>query len=270
MTTSATAATWDQTAEPRPLLPPPPPPPHADGPDVVPRWGLGDVAITFGVWLGVNLIGGVILVVIFVALGYGTEDIENPTAWMTIGFVVVSWLGFLAWPLTVMKLKGSGRPDRDFGLAFKPVDIAWAMAGFAAFWAFNAAATVIFTLVADGEPPTNTDLVDSATTSTAALIALFIAVGLVTPVVEELVFRGFVLRAIGKRYGAPIAIAGSSIPFGMMHFQGGWGGLWIIGLLSVYGAILALLTVRNDGRLGAAIICHAINNSIAVLVVGLG
>lgn len=265
-----TPATWDQAAPlpPPPPAPPPPPPGNATGVSAVtPRWGLGDVGISLLVWFGIQFLFAIAVVI----LGVTQAELEDPTVQMTLALVAVTWVGFLIWPLVAMVWKGSGRPDLDFGLAFKPIDIPWAIAGFVAFWAFNLAATVAFSLVADGEPPTNTDLVDSATTSTGALVVLFIAVGLVTPVVEELWFRGFLLRAIGKRYGAPIAVVVSSIAFGLPHAQfEGIGDLWIIGLLTVYGAILALLTVRNQGRLGAAIICHALNNSIAVLVVGLG
>jgi membrane protease YdiL (CAAX protease family) len=262
------ATTWAQPAG-APLPPPPPPPPGVPGDrrTRVPWWGLGDVGISLLVWLGVQIVFAIVVVV----LGVTQDDLEDPSAQLTLALVAVTWVGFLTWPLIAMRWKGTGRPDLDFGLAFKPIDVAWAAAGFAAFWAFNFAATVAFTLVADGEPPTNTDMVDSATTSTGSLLLLVVAVGLVTPVVEELWFRGFLLRAIGKRFGAPIAVVVSSVAFGLPHAQfEGIGDLWLISMLTVYGLILALLTVRNQGRLGAAIICHAINNTIAVLVVGLG
>lgn len=250
---------------------PPPPPPRpatAGAPRIVPSWGLSDVAISFLIWIATSVVGSVIVVA---ASGTTVEELENPGIGLTLALMVITWLGFLIWPLIVMVVKGSGRPDRDFGLTVKPIDVAWALAGFAAFWAFSAVAGVVFTIFADGEPPTNTDMVESATTSTGALLALLVGAGLITPVVEELWFRGFFLRAVGKRLGAPAGIVLSSIPFGLLHLQGsGRGDLWIIALLTVYGAILATITVRTEGRLGAAIMCHALNNSLAVLLVGLG
>jgi membrane protease YdiL (CAAX protease family) len=202
-------------------------------------------------------------------LGVTQQEVEDPTVRLTLAFMAVTWVGFLVWPLVVMIQKGTGRPSTDYGLAVRPIDVAWAAAGFAAFWAFSTAATVIFDLLADGDPPTNTSLVAGSRDSTVALLALLIGAGLITPIVEELWFRGFFLRSVGKRNGAPIAVVVTSIAFGALHFQfGGIGDLWIVGLLTVYGVILAALTVHTR-RLGAAIICHAVNNTLAVLTVAL-
>jgi membrane protease YdiL (CAAX protease family) len=227
----------------------------------VPSWGLGDVAISFGIWIGVQ----VIFSVIAVGAGVRQDDLENPSLGLTLVMMAVTWTGWLIWPLVAMRWKGTGRPDHDFGLAVRPIDAAWAAAGYAAFWVFSAAATLVFHLVADGEPPTNTGLVAEAKSSTLGFLLLFVAAGLITPVVEELWFRGFFLRALGKRAGVPVAVVVSSVAFGALHFPfTGIGGLWIVGMLTVYGAILALLAVRTR-RLGAPIICHAVNNCLAVV-----
>lgn len=47
-------------------------------------------------------------------------------------------------------------------------------------------------------------------------VSMFIYCGLVAPIVEEIVYRGFAMRILGK-YGKTFAIIASSILFGVMH-----------------------------------------------------
>ena len=51
----------------------------------------------------------------------------------------------------------------------------------------------------------------------AAGLALWILIAVLTPVAEELFFRGLMLRAIGRRWSIPIAVVVSSIVFGLFH-----------------------------------------------------
>jgi CAAX prenyl protease-like protein len=81
---------------------------------------------------------------------------------------------------------------------------------------------------------------------------------------EELAFRGYLHRAlISFRFEMVrqdefrlLALAGSSLAFGMMHQR------WIAATLA--GAIYALLMYRTN-RLSDAIIAHAASNALIVL-----
>lgn len=85
-------------------------------------------------------------------------------------------------------------------------------------------------------------------------------IALVPAFCEEVLFRGYVLRAFEKSWGIIVAIITSGIIFGLFHIQ-------IANLLplATLGMILALMTWLS-GSLWPAIVAHFINNGAAVLV----
>ena len=83
----------------------------------------------------------------------------------------------------------------------------------------------------------------------------------VAPVVEELFYRGLVLRSLEKRRWPRWAVVvGSAALFAAMHFQV----LQFPGLF-VFGVVLALMTLIT-GRLGPAIWAHAGFNGATVVL----
>lgn len=104
----------------------------------------------------------------------------------------------------------------------------------------------------------------------AALVALVLAAVLVAPVLEELLFRGVVLRGLMLHVGFWPAALVSSTVFGLFHATGtGVEAVPIVLATGVFGLGLCLLT-RRTGRLGPAIGVHALRNALAVGVVVLG
>lgn len=90
---------------------------------------------------------------------------------------------------------------------------------------------------------------------------LILIVGIAVPIVEELYFRGVILHAFEHRYGLGVALVASSVLFGVLH-----GGLLAI-LFATWAGLCFALTTALTGRLGAPIIAHALNNTIAMLIV---
>ena len=98
------------------------------------------------------------------------------------------------------------------------------------------------------------------------LIELMIVVGIIgilvaiaAPIIEELFFRGLLLRAIEKRSGPTWALWVSSLIFGAVHLQ-----LLQLPALTLIGLVLGWLTLRY-GRLGPAIWAHIAFNSVATI-----
>jgi uncharacterized protein len=80
------------------------------------------------------------------------------------------------------------------------------------------------------------------------------------PVVEELFYRGLLLRSLDKRGIQPwLSVVLSALLFAGMHFEA----LQFAGLF-LFGIVLALL-VHRTGRLGPAIWAHAAFNAVTVL-----
>ncbi len=82
------------------------------------------------------------------------------------------------------------------------------------------------------------------------LLVMGLGVVIVAPIVEELYFRGLLLRTIERRWGVAVAVIGSSLFFGATHFQ-----LLQLPGLTLAGFVFALAVVRT-GRIGAAIAVH--------------
>ncbi len=102
-----------------------------------------------------------------------------------------------------------------------------------------------------------------------ALVLLVVAAVLVAPVLEELLFRGVVLRGLMLRTGFWPAAAVSSVCFGALHATAvGLEGLPVVLATGVFGLGLCVLT-RRTGRLGPAIGVHGLRNALAVATVAL-
>lgn len=85
-------------------------------------------------------------------------------------------------------------------------------------------------------------------------------IALVPAICEEILFRGYILRAFEKSWGPIAAVFVSGLIFGLFHIQ-----LGNVFPLATLGIILALMTWLS-GTIWPAIIAHFINNGAAVLV----
>ncbi|MHB1853573.1 MAG: CPBP family intramembrane glutamic endopeptidase, partial [Acidimicrobiales bacterium] len=88
------------------------------------------------------------------------------------------------------------------------------------------------------------------------VLVLVVVVG--APVVEELFFRGLLLRSLQARIGSVGAVIVSGLLFGLAHFEP-----LQLPVLALFGVVLGVLALRT-GRLGPGICAHAAFNSLAV------
>jgi membrane protease YdiL (CAAX protease family) len=177
------------------------------------------------------------------------------------------WVGLVGAPLYAARRKGSGRLSVDFGLRFRPIDpVIGLVAGLASqFLIVPLVAVILGPLLGDPDvSEAARDLVEGA--SGWVLVFLVLAVAVITPVVEELFFRGLLLRAVQRRWSTVWAVGASSVVFGLVHLNQPDLGALVLAMasLSVFAVLLALLTVRT-GRLGPAIIAHAVFNGWTLL-----
>ena len=105
----------------------------------------------------------------------------------------------------------------------------------------------------------------SRATSPAAVVFLFVTVGLVAPFAEELFFRGLALQSLFRRFGPVWAVLLSAALFAVVHENP----LLFVGLFPL-ALLLGYLVVRFD-RLGPAITTHVTYNlgTATVLVFGI-
>lgn len=101
----------------------------------------------------------------------------------------------------------------------------------------------------------------------AGLVVVGVLVALGAPLVEELFFRGLLLRSLERAFGRlgpglarPFAVVGSAVVFGLAHFE-----LLQLAGLVLLGLVLGILA-ETTGRLGACTVAHAAFNTVAVVV----
>lgn len=169
------------------------------------------------------------------------------------------WLGLIGGSVLCARQLGTGSVGDDFGLRARPEDIPiGVLAGLAlqliavplVSWPVERLTDV------DVEAPAR-ELFDAP--GPRWLLVALIVVG--APIVEELFFRGFLLRSLARRLDDVIAIAVGSAMFAATHFQlAQFPGLFIVGI--TFAAL-----AYGSGRLGPAIVAHITFNATAVWIV---
>ena len=125
--------------------------------------------------------------------------------------------------------------------------------------------TIIYSVVwigIFGEPSINTDMGTYWESSSIDIALLFLSVAIVTPIVEELMFRGYILDAINRKHSDWTAIIWSSILFGLLHL---FGGVFYIGSALIGGIIYGWIRMRT-GSLLPSIASHMMWNTLALVV----
>jgi uncharacterized protein len=90
-------------------------------------------------------------------------------------------------------------------------------------------------------------------------ILKLLAVAVAAPIVEELLFRGYLQNALKAKMSAPLAITLSALVFALVHFEP-----YAIPILFSLGAAFGYLYHRT-GSLKTNIALHVINNALALL-----
>ncbi len=91
-----------------------------------------------------------------------------------------------------------------------------------------------------------------------ALVGMLLTVGVLVPIVEEVLFRGILYRWLRERWGVPGAAVVSALCFSVLH-----GIPWLIPAIAVLGILLAII-YENSGSVWPAALAHGLYNSISV------
>jgi len=162
---------------------------------------------------------------------------------------------------------GSGRPRADIGFTARLVDLGWGPLTWAC--AFGAQIVVgIIVIVTKIPIQNNTDNIRAARDNAGYVIPMLIVAVVAAPIVEEVVFRGLIMRGFLSVMSAPFAIGLQGVLFGMAHFDPARGvrNVGLIMVLSGVGVVLGGSSYLLR-RLAPNMIAHAILNSIAMAIV---
>lgn len=113
-----------------------------------------------------------------------------------------------------------------------------------------------------GDVPTAQDQVvgGAETISLRDFVWLFVLGAIAAPIAEEFLFRGLLYPLLRNRYSVRAAVGVSAFAFAFVHFLPP-----LIPALLVMGIILAILVERFQS-LYPAMLVHALNNTVALLV----
>jgi membrane protease YdiL (CAAX protease family) len=233
------------------------------------RWGIGDALLGL---LIANTAALFIGAAILAATGYVQEGADGrlPLAMIAV-LQIPLWAGYLGMPLYAARRKGNG-VVADFGLRMERWDV---LKGIGVGLATQLVAiplvyVLIFALTDALGWEFDQDLSAAAreltdkATDPLGVVLLVLIVAIAAPVIEELFFRGLLLRSFEQRFGRAWALWGSSLIFGAVHLQ-----LLQLPALVLIGLVLGWLTLRT-GRLGPAVWAHIAFNSVATVTLLVG
>ncbi len=229
----------------------PPRPPHPTLPLAA---GIGAIVVLVVSLLGSKFILDLIIdfewpVVVYVALlgliGYGPS-------------VIWWWFATRRW--------GSGNRYADVGFTPRWSDLGWGpLIWLATIMVQIAIATIVLAL--DIPLSNNTDDISELTADRTYTVAIVITAVVAAPLVEELVFRGLVMRSLLSVAAPPVAIVGQGVLFGVAHVDPvrGVGNIGLALVLSAvgvsFGAAAYLLR-----RIGPTMVAHAIFNGVVMII----
>lgn len=218
------------------------------------RWGLPDALFPIALCL---LLAGIL----------GLESVRRalgaaPLA--VLGFVLV-WVILLGAVLIASFSRGRRSLAADFGFRFRWIDLLW---GLGLGLILRALASALERVVYGRS---GGFAIADSTSTVAVLIVTVLASAIIAPVIEELFFRGLVLRALQKSFrGRATAVAAvilSSVLFAAVHLvqQVTPAGLIVTGLTTLAVGLAFGTVAVLTGRLGAAIVGHVVFNLAGIL-----
>lgn len=199
------------------------------------------------------------------ALGYGAVEVV-PT-WVLALSALTLWGPFVGVLFWTSKHRGSGNIVQDFSLSFQAKDLWGVPLGIACQLLLVVLVTLPFQWLfpslfnSEAVEKRANDLFDAA--HGAWIVLLVVIVVICAPLVEEIVYRGFIQHNLGVAYGARISVLLASFWFAAVHLQ-----LAEFPGLFAFALVLGVCFSRTK-RLGLSIVTHISFNATALTVMAL-
>lgn len=216
---------------------------------------------------GVVLAIAAVLVVTTVVSRFPTEP------WVgTLASYLAVWVPLGVFVVIGSMTHGTRSIGRDFEIRFRAIDVLWGLTiGVVARVAASVLEIAVYGRMASGGPTLGTPVHDGWWVFGALLAPVLIA-----PFVEELFFRGLLLRGVDaatRARGAStasalgVSVAVSGIVFALVHVLQAQsvGDAWVTGLSTLLFGLAAASVAALTGRLGGAFIAHVTFNALVVV-----
>lgn len=196
---------------------------------------------------------------------------QVPPEWYVVSTLMGIWIGFVGAPWLASRTAGTRRFLADLGIRFLAIDAVGIFIGVGGQIVVAVMYAPFRNHIHNFDGPAQ-KLTGSSHGGGFIVIAL--ATVLVVPFIEEIFFRGLLLRAlvrlcmprvatagVARTIGVVVAIVLDGLLFGLAH-----GELVQLAGLAVFGVVLAAISYRT-GRLGMNVISHASFNLVAVIAI---
>lgn len=222
-----------------------------------------------------GLLTAVLLVIVLNGL-YQRGSIVDPQLGVLLSYLVV-WVPFVGAVLTFCFVVGTRSPARDIGLRFRPLDLLWGLT----LGVVARVLATVFEIAGYGQMGGAGATLGEPVRDLWWLFAVILAPVLFAPLIEELFFRGLVLRAVAgasalnganRRWATGIAVTVSAVTFALIHLigVGSPSAVLVVGLSTLLFGLGAGALAAVTGRLGGAIVAHVVFNALVVLPAALG
>jgi uncharacterized protein len=194
-----------------------------------------------------------------------------PPEWYVVATLLGLWVGFIGAPWLASRTQGTRHFLRDLGVRFRVVDLAGIAIGIGGQICVAVMYAPFQHEIHDFNGPSQR-LTGGSHGGGFAVIA--IATVLLAPVMEELFFRGLLLKGLvrvltplgggrgtARVAGVVVAVILDGLLFGLAH-----GELVQLAGLAFFGVVLAAVSYRT-GRLGMNIVAHATFNLVAIVAI---
>lgn len=190
----------------------------------------------------------------------GSETLKTPLI-ATIFSVLVYVLSFIFLLFTFKHIKPLKTPVTRNELGLNNLvtfsDIGLALAGFFGYLAFSAILTALFSVFPWFNLTENQPLLYSTLISPSGKILAALALVIVGPILEEVIYRGLIYGKLRKKHSLVTSILIVSVLFGFLHGQ------WNVGVDVFALSVVACLMRETTGTIYAGIILHILKNAIA-------
>ena len=232
-------------------------------------WGpLAAILVTLGIFFGGQLLGGLVISVWPMLLGWSNPRITEWFSNSTVGqFLLIATIQLVTFFLLYWFIRYRRATLQAIGL-IKPRmrDVGYALAGFAAYLPAYILTVVVLTRLI---PSLNVDQPQQigfqGATTGPELLLVFFALVVLPPLIEEMLARGFLFSGLKTKLPLMAAALLTSVVFAAPHLQIGSGEplLWVAFIDTfILSVVLVYMRVKSGG-LWASIGLHAIKNSIA-------